>query len=83
MHPRSLPGEYVNEAHAGGCQGQAAISRRSPLEASHLPFNKDDVVIQSGLIMIDTKRLLFRCVVQLLLIDMLQDAVSQHYESAA
>lgn len=34
--------------------------------SSQLPFNKDDVVIQ--------------CVVQLLLIDMLQDAVSQHYE---
>eukprot|EP00434_Breviolum_minutum_P017330 symbB.v1.2.015297.t1/scaffold1134.1/size135964/9 len=35
--------------------------------SAHLPFNKDDVVIQ--------------CVVQLLLIDMLQDAVSQHYET--
>jgi len=35
--------------------------------SAQLPFNKDDVVIQ--------------CVVQLLLIDMLQDAVSQHYET--
>ncbi|CAJ1345350.1 unnamed protein product [Effrenium voratum] len=35
--------------------------------SSHLPFNKEDVVIQ--------------CVVQLLLIDMLMDAVSQHYEN--
>mmetsp|Transcript_53139 Transcript_53139/g.95363 ORF Transcript_53139/g.95363 Transcript_53139/m.95363 type:complete len:1752 (+) Transcript_53139:149-5404(+) len=35
--------------------------------ASQLPFSKDDVVIQ--------------CVVQLLLIDMLQDAGTQHYEN--
>jgi len=35
--------------------------------ASQLPFSKDEVVIQ--------------CVVQLLLIDMLQDAAAQHYEN--